>query len=104
MIARWVRCSADSLMSSRVVSEAEVLAEHSGATPGGASLFLRQDAQEGLEHHGDSLPEEGRSPANGPQPGGSGATHRCGSPSLPSHSAGGALRHRTPAVPTRTAA
>jgi hypothetical protein len=43
-----------------LVSEAEVLAEHSGATPGGATLFLRQDARldihecvEGLTHQGN---------------------------------------------------
>jgi hypothetical protein len=42
-------------------------------------------------------------PANSSQPGRSCAAHRCGSASLASHFADGALRHRTPACRTRAA-
>jgi len=51
---------------------------HRYATFGGSAVLLQQDAQEGLEHRGDALSEEGISPANHSQPGRSRATDRRG--------------------------
>jgi hypothetical protein len=58
-------------------------------------FFYVKTLKESLEYHGNTLPEEGRSPANDPQPGRSCTTHRRSSDSLPSHPVDDPLRHRS---------
>src|SRR6266849_6204907 len=67
----------------------------------GSTILLHQDAQESLEHRRDPLSEKNTSHANDLEPGRSYAAHRCGTAALPSHSADGTVRHRTPACRTR---
>src|SRR5258708_30720850 len=92
--------SAYSRIPSRAFPKTEIGNAHGSATLGSSPIFLHQNSQEGLEPGGDPLPENDTSLTNDLEPGRSGATDRCSSPSLASHFADGPLRHRTPACGT----
>jgi hypothetical protein len=67
-----------SRIPNRTVSEGEVVAGHRRDTPGGAAIFLHQDAQQGLEHRRNTLSEKSTSHPDDSQPGTSRATYRRG--------------------------
>src|SRR5229473_149997 len=70
--------AADSRISSRTVQEAQVGGEHRYGISCGSAVLLCQDSQEGLERSRDPLSETSRARSIDPEPGRSGATHRCG--------------------------